>query len=86
MINFTYRIIFIFIATLSLALIAWQTYYQRTFHQFSFTKLKHKRKLSELRVADLITKRKVDIEACDNVTEPLDNKRRAKFETFQDCF
>ena len=29
----------------------------------------------ELRVSDLITKDEVHIEACDNVTEPTDNKR-----------
>ena len=29
----------------------------------------------KLRVLELITEEKVNIEACDNVTEPLDNKR-----------
>ena len=32
----------------------------------------------ELRVSDLITEDKVYIEACDNVTEPSDNKREAE--------
>ena len=79
MISLSYRIIFIiFIATSSLALTAWiQSYNHEIFHQFSFIKQKQNqnRKLSELKVVDLITNRKVDIEACDNVTEPLDNKR-----------
>ena len=38
----------------------------------------HAEEVSEgfkLRVLDLITEEKVNIEACDNVTEPLDNKR-----------
>ena len=32
----------------------------------------------KLRVLDLITEDKVYIEACDNVTEPSDNKREAE--------